>query len=154
MAKVKVTEADVDENESMIISATAEDEVDLAVVTGEGLESREVIEYAKELAFMAEKVTFVVGETTDINAVNPVPAGVNGKIKYFTRGEEYCEPRHFLDSLICRENSVQTRQYRDGENIDQTKISSKHALKYPISIINDPSGKLGIAWFKFACNHN
>jgi len=155
--RAKITTQDIDENDTQTVSETATDEIirdDIAVVTGEGMQSKDVQEYVKDMAFMNQKVTFMIGETTDPNAVNPVQAGINGTIRSFMRGVEYTEKRCFLDALIVRENTVSTNQYRDIEGIDQTRIDKKPVLRFPISIINDPAGATGARWFKFAANNN
>lgn len=107
----------------------------------------------KELAFMEEKVTFVVGETPDRNAENPVPVGVNGVIRFFTRGVEYTEARKFLNCLIKKQDSIDTKNYLDNDQIHQTKVVRTPALKYPISVISDPSNDFGRKWFAWQCRN-
>jgi len=121
---------------------------DLAIVTDESLQSPYVQEYIKDLKFMEDIITFSIGESTDKNAENPVPAGVNGAVRFFTRGVEYKVPRKFVDSLIKREDSIKTVNYKDADGVDQTKIEKVPAMKYPLSIIHDPAGDLGRRWFQ------
>ena len=121
---------------------------DLAIVTDDTLQSPAVAEYVKDLKFMEDIVTFFIGESTDKNAENPVPAGVNGAVRLFTRGVEYKVQRKFIDSLIKREDQVKTVNYKDSEGVDQTKVEKVPAMKYALSIIHDPAGDLGRRWFQ------
>jgi hypothetical protein len=126
---------------------------DLAMVTGESLDSPVVSEYVKDLKFMEDMLTVVVGETTDVNAENPVPAGCNGEKRLLTRGQEYKLQRKFVDSLIKREDKIKTVQYKDSDGVDQTRIDKIPALKYPLSIIYDPAGQIGSRWFQHQCKN-
>lgn len=154
MARAQITSSDVE-------TASAH-EVDLAsTIKGSDIERHDLEsnmvsnidnpvaqEYLKDLKFMEDEVTIVVGETTDKNAEDPVPASVNGEKRLFSRGVEYKVARKFVDSLIKAEESIQTVQYKDAEGVDQTKVIRKPALKYPLSIINDPAGEVGRRWFQ------
>lgn len=126
---------------------------DLAMVTDESLASPVVAEYVKDLRFMEDILTISIGQTTDKNAENPVPCGVNGIIKRLMRGEEYKIERKFVDSLIKREDSIKTVNYKDKDGVDQTKIEKEPALKYPLSIIYDPAGDVGRRWFQHQCKN-
>ena len=129
------------------------DRPDIAVVTDESLASPVVSEYIKDLRFMEDILTVVIGETTDSNAENPVPAGCNGEIRLLTRGQEYKLQRKFVDSLIKREDKIKTVQYKDADQVEQTKVNKIPALKYPISIIADPAGSIGSRWFQHQCRN-
>ena len=129
------------------------DRGDIAVVTGESLASPTVSEYVKDLKFMEDILTVVVSETTDKNAENPVPCGVNGVVKFLTRGTEYRIARKFVDSLIKVEDRIETEQYKDKGGVDQTRINKTPALKYPLSIIQDPAGDIGRRWFQHQCKN-
>lgn len=142
--------------EILMPSGTATEDIerpDLVVVTDESINSPYVKQYAQDLAFMEDELTIVVGETTDKNAENPVPCGVNGDVRKLTRGVEYKLKRKFVDSLIKAEDTVRTVQYKDKDGVDQTKIDKAHALKYPLSIIHDPAGDVGRRWFQHACKN-
>jgi len=157
--RASIKTEDVTNTDEVVIDASSNialddiDRPDLAVVTGEDMESPHVQEYVKELAFMNEKITIMVPESSDPNAINPVLAGVNGEIRAFNRGQEYTVERKFVDSLIKHEDKVTTRQYKDAEGLDQTEIVRKPVLKHPVAIINDPSGESGRRWFNYVCNN-
>ena len=125
---------------------------DLAIAAG-SMDSPVISEYVKDLKFMEDILTVVVGETTDLNAENPVPAGCNGERRLLTRGVEYKLQRKFVDSLIKREDKIKTVQYKDNEGVDQTRIDKVPALKYPLSIIHDPAGSIGSRWFQHQCKN-
>lgn len=102
-------------------------------------------------AFMEEPVTFMISETDNPNDPNPVGCGVNGVIKFFTRGVEYTVARKFVESLIKVTWRVRTINYKDSNGVDQTKIEHIPSMVYPISILHDPSGMgpndAGRRWF-------
>ena len=98
--------------------------------------------------FMEEKVTFMIAQSDDEHAIDPVPCGVNGVHKYFKRGVEYREPRKFIDSLIKVAFRVKTINYEDKNGVYQTKLEKAPVLAYPIQILNDPSGIKGQRWFQ------
>lgn len=126
---------------------------DLIVVTGETVDSPFVKEYLNDLKFMEDILTITIGETTDKNAENPVPAGVNGDVRHLTRGQEYKLPRKFVDSLIKVEDAVTTEQYKDKDGVDQTRVKKNPSLKYPLSILHDPAGEVGRRWFQHQCKN-
>lgn len=124
---------------------------DLITVTDDTLQSPHVQEYIKDLQFMEDPITFLIGDTTDPNAERVVSCGVNGERKDFVRGQEYKAARKFIDSLIKKNTNVKTQQYKDMDGVDQTKFVTNGALVYPISIIHDPAGETGRRWFQHAC---
>lgn len=121
---------------------------DLAVVTEDTLASPHIAEYVKDLRFMEDILTISIGETNDKNAENPVPAGVNGQVMWLDRGREYKIARKFVDSLIKREDRIETENYKDKNNVDQTRVHKIPSLKYPLSIMFDPAGDVGRRWFQ------
>jgi hypothetical protein len=155
--RVAIETKDVENTEPVTIETPLDvatddiDRPDLAMVTDSDMETPEVKEYARDLAFMNDILTISVGASSDENAENPVPAGVNGEIRLFVRGEEYKVERKFVDSIIKRENNVKTVQFKDNDGCDQTKIETTPTMKYPILIHNDPAGETGRRWFKHAC---
>lgn len=140
-----------DQREIDISSNVPLGEEELSIASSDMLHDERLKNLLKEeaelRAFMEEPVTFDISQTTDVNAPDPVPAGVQGIIKHFKRGVEYTVPRKFIDSLIKVTNKVKTINYKDENNVDQTKIELVPSLVYPINIINDPSGAVGRRWF-------
>jgi len=124
------------------------DRPDLVVITDESVNSPVVKEYMADLKFMEDIIEFSISPTTDKNAENPVPCGVNGVVHHIPRGKRVKLARKFVDSLIKREDAVQTVNYKDKDGVDQTKIEKTPAMKYPLSIHNDPAGEVGTRWFE------
>ena len=152
MKKSQITSNDVEGPKATTIEmASTVNEVerpDLAVVLDDTLASPTVAEYIKDLKFNEDILTISIGETTDQNAENPVPAGCNGEVKWLDRGKEYKIARKFVDSLIKREDKIKTVNYKDADNVDQTRIEKIPALKYPLAIHHDPAGDAGRRWFQ------
>lgn len=99
-------------------------------------------------AFMEQKVTFLIAETDDENAPNPVSCGVNGVIRTFWRGREYTDKRMFIDSLIKVVRKVKTVNFKNSDGVDDTKMEVRSVLAYPLQILDDPAGDLGRRWFR------
>jgi hypothetical protein len=108
--------------------------------------------FMKELAFFEEPVTFMVLQSSDPNDEAIVPASVNCDTKYIERGKEYTLPRKFLNVLIARSTRVDTENYKDNKNLDQTRIVKTFSLKYTIQIIKD-ANPMGMKWFKWQCEN-
>lgn len=98
--------------------------------------------------FMEQKVTFLIAETDDENAPNPVSCGVNGVTRHFLRGKEYTDKRMFIDSLIKVVRKVKTVNFKDADGVDNTKMEFRSVIAYPLQIIEDPAGDLGRRWFR------
>lgn len=156
-ASISTNDVEIRETSSIDLSSSilAEDidRPELVVVTDESLASPTVSEYAKDLKFMEDLLTISIGETTDPNAENPVACAVNGEKRVFTRGAEYKVQRKFVDALIKVEERIKTVQYRDQDNLDQTRVDKVPALKYVVSIHHDPAGDTGRRWFQHQCKN-
>lgn len=98
--------------------------------------------------FMEQKVTFMIADTEDENAPNPVSCGVNGVRRDFWRGKQYTDKRMFIDSLIKVVRKVKTINFKDANGVDDTKMDIRSVVAYPIQIIDDPAGDLGRRWFR------
>lgn len=109
--------------------------------------------YAKEIAFMEEKVTFIIAETTDKTAEPIVTVSVNCETKFLERGKPHTLPRKFLNALIARKGEVETENYKDKNDVDQTRTRTKFTPVHVISLVEDPSGANGRAWFEWQCRN-
>lgn len=98
--------------------------------------------------FMEQKVKFMIAETDDENAPNPVSCGVNGVHRDFWRGREYTDKRMFVDSLIKVVRKVKTVNFKNADGVDDTRMELRSVLAYPLQIIDDPAGDLGRRWFR------
>lgn len=136
-------------NEQTIDLASTIENPEMAIVTDESLDSPHLKEYLSEMKFMEDKVEFIVSESEDPNAPNPVSCGVNGEIKHFKRGEPYTAPRKFLNALINTVFRVETRAYKDEQGLDQTEIKKIPMSGLNISILHDPAGETGPRWLQY-----
>ena len=99
--------------------------------------------YVEELAFMDEYLDILLHESTDKNAENPVPVGCNGVFVYINRGQPTKVKRKFVNHLIAKNTRVSTPEYTNGAGERAFKIVQQQGLKYPFSVIRDPSPKGG-----------
>jgi hypothetical protein len=107
------------------------------------VEGPDALRHAEELAFMEEKVTILVHESTDPNADNPVEVGVNGRKQFIFRGHPQEVRRCYVERL-ARAKRTSFRQ--DTTSSDPTVLNKLHqatALQYPFSLIEDKNPRGG-----------
>jgi len=103
----------------------------------------------EELKFNEEFVEVMVHESTDPNAENPVFTACNGVSQYFFRGQPQQVRRKFVAILAsCKEHSLKTEEYTSGDGARAIRLKRTSSLKYPFSVISDPSGRRGADWLK------
>jgi len=103
---------------------------------------------AAALAFNEERVDVIVHESTDPSAEPIIRTSVNGVNQFFIRGQVQTVKRKFVEVLArAKTTSIATREARDAEGAQTTRVSRATALTYPFSIVNDPNKK-GAAWLK------
>ncbi len=102
-----------------------------------------------ELKFNEEMVEVMLHESTDENAENPVFTACNGVSQYFFRGQPQRVRRKFVAILAsCKEHSLKTEEYTAADGARAIRLRNASSLKYPFSVISDPSGKRGADWLK------
>lgn len=104
--------------------------------------------YAADLAFAEEKVDVIVHESTDPAAENIVEVFNNGVRQNFIRGQVQTVKRKFVEVLArAKSTGIQTQEYADNVGDRGVRIIRHSALRYPFSVMSDPSPK-GAAWLK------
>lgn len=129
--------------ESQVYDTLAEN--NFAMVTDESLNDANVKKYARDLAFMEEKVTFVIqpGNKEDAPVLT---LGVNGQNVHVTRGQPIRAARKFLNTLFTFTHEMETQQYVDpATGLTQTRVLKKQQPAYPVSVIEDTQE--GRNWF-------
>lgn len=125
---------------------------DIAIVTDASINTKHVSDFARDLAFMEEKITFTISESEVENAVNPVEVSVNGEKLRFYRGRQYTAERKYVNALINVCFSVRTVNKKDpNTGLDVTEIVRTPYQAYPISINHDPS-PYGAKWLTYKMN--
>lgn len=99
-------------------------------------------------AFMNEKLTVMVHESTDPNDDDIVHIGVNGVRQFFQRGRPQLVRRCFVERLARAKRTAYTQNLDDrlGEAQFNT-MRPHHALRYPFSVIEDQNPR-GSAWLR------
>ena len=104
-------------------------------------------DYADALAFMNEKVTIMIMETTNPNEPPIVEVGNNGKFRRFQRGVPTVTERKFVDCLIVKRTKITTPEYLNPAGERSTAIRQHSAMKYPFSVMEDKNPK-GAEWLR------
>lgn len=102
----------------------------------------------EEEAFMNEKVTIMLADSTDPNDTELVQIGVNGRNQFFRRGFPQTVRRCYVERLarMKRTSYSQDLDERKGESVYNT-MRPHHALKYPFTVVEDQNPK-GAAWLR------
>lgn len=105
-------------------------------------------EWAKNMKFNEDVLTIIVHDSTDPNA-DPVPYVINdGRRQAFARGEEQQVKRKYVEVLARMKVTTQKQvRYKDSQNIDAIKMVPHTALRFPFTVIADPSPR-GKDWLK------
>jgi len=135
---------------TMSVDGNAEMKKDSAIeaVEGPGATSK-----AAALAFMEEKITILVHESTDPNSDQLVFTAVNGINQYFIRGKQQEVRRKYVNVLANAKETGYIQRVGVNEatgNVTQ-KMIPHTALKYPFSVIEDRNPN-GSAWLRQALN--
>lgn len=114
----------------------------------EPVENAVTKEFLDELAFMEEKVTVLVHDTTNPADV-PVPEVWNdGRVQRFIRGKEQVVKRKFVELLARSKRTTYTQEkVRDDQDIESYRNVPHTVLQFPFSIVHDSNPK-GAAWLK------
>jgi hypothetical protein len=115
---------------------------DIQIVPGPRLGDKAEVE-----KFMHEYVTVRVhpGERF---AEDPVPLGVNGRMSYVFRNQDTLMPRYLVYQLAKAKTDVITQDPGNPDPAVANKLNISPSLKYPFSVIQDPSGDKGHEWLR------
>lgn len=105
-------------------------------------------EKAEMLRFMEEPIEIMVHDTNDPNA-DPLPhVTVNGVNQYFFRGERQTVKRKYVQLLVRpKTTSFGNEEYTDARGNKAYRWPAHTAPELQITILHDPSGAKGLAWF-------
>lgn len=105
-------------------------------------------DYADALAFMEEKVTVMIHESSDVNDENPVQLACNGVNQFFFRGQEQDVKRKYVEILArAKRSRISTPEITDGSGARTNAIRKATSLRYPFSVLYDANPK-GPSWLK------
>ena len=143
------------------IDAALDGDDDSHIVTAEELarlNKEDRAAYHAELLFMEEPVTIVIQKSSEKFAPNVLDCWVNGKgAEHFRNGKwmtcgwlpvgaPVITKRKYVEVLATRKaDSYETKvvKYEDHEDNQAIPYSS---MKYPFSVLSDPSGTKGYEW--------
>ena len=125
-------------DESMDSMARPDKEIEL--IEGPG-----AMKKADELAFMEEKIVIVISESTDANAEDPVPLGINGRMKFVFRGQPTIIQRKYVERLAKAKTTSYKQDLNKTDPVEFNKLVSRRAHQYPFAVIRDDNPD-GAAW--------
>jgi hypothetical protein len=105
-------------------------------------------EWAEQMAFNEEIIKIRVHESTDKLAENPVEVFCNGMPQRFIRGQEQAVKRKYVEVLArAKQTTFGNQKITIGQGEETYVYPSHTALRYPFSVVEDPSPK-GRDWLK------
>ena len=118
------------------------DRDDIEVVPGPKLGDKAATE-----AFMAEMVTVMIYPSSEKYPEDPVEIGVNGRQIYVSRNQPTMMRRCYVERLARAKQEGITQDPGNPVPEIANKLNISAALRYPFSVITDPSPK-GNAWLR------
>lgn len=145
---------DVDMPDDLLLDLNLNDPLEnLAIVTEDTMQSARIAEYARDLAFMEDVLTFTIGMSEIPHAVDPVECAVNGEKRAFYRGREYKEKRKFVNTLLNVTWDIGLLNKKDASTgLDVSTIQRIPRQAVNINITHDPAGAVGSKWFAYKLN--
>lgn len=98
-------------------------------------------------AFMHEPVTVMVMESNDPNDVDLVQVSVNGRPQFFERNRPQVVKRYYVERLARAKRTSYTQNLDERLGESMNNMQSRHALRYPFSVVEDKNPKGG-AWLR------
>jgi hypothetical protein len=115
---------------------------DLVVAGAEELKN---VDVAK---FMEEEITIVIHKSTDKNALERVPVGVNGETAWLPRDTRIKLPRKFVERLARAQEATFRTDDNPDPRMDEGKIVRRtNGQVFPFQVIHDPNPR-GAAWLQ------
>ena len=120
------------------------------LISDQSIETPASTEFNREMqeeAFMNERVTVVLADTTDENAPPHIILSCNGTTQPLLRGVPTSIRRKFVEVLArCKESKYSQRQANPMEP-DRIEMVQRTAMAYPFEVQEDANPK-GRAWLK------
>ena len=149
----KINSSDVELPENKEVDLASNIDTPEVAIAHAGVDNKLQQEYLAELAFMEEELVILINLSDDPNAEDPVPCGNNGSVKFLKRGEPHKIKRKYLDSIIKTRYRVVTENYKDKDNVDQTRVRRIPSQVYPISILDHGiNPERSQRWFMYRTN--
>lgn len=96
--------------------------------------------------FMEEELTIVIHKSTDKNALERVPVGVNGETAWLPRDVKIRLPRKFVERLARAQEATFRTDDNPDPRMDEGKIVRRtNGQVFPFAVLHDPNPR-GAAW--------
>lgn len=100
-------------------------------------------------AFLHEKVKVQIQDVDDPQADPRFVIAVNGRKQIFERGREYLVPRYIVEGLArAKPIGYKNEEYTKQDGVRDVRWPAKRGLRYPFSVMEDPSGERGREWLR------
>ena len=97
-------------------------------------------------AFMQDELVIVIHKSTDKNALEKVPVGVNGETAWLPRDIKLRIPRMFVERLARAQEATFRTDDNPDQRMDEGKIIRRtNGQVFPFQVLHDPSPR-GQQW--------
>ena len=101
------------------------------------------------LAFLREKITIHVHDTSDPNAEQAFEININGRPQMFKRGEQWTGPRYYVDHILRMKGArIKQKEVVDSDGVRGYVHTEIPYLVYPVSLVHD-ANPMGRSWFDY-----
>lgn len=145
---IEPMEMDAGQNYTPEFSVNRNNDVVVEVPSMTDPKSPGFIEKMKNIAFMEERVTVLVHDTSEKHADAVVEIGVNGRNELFVRGQEKTVARKFVEGLArAKPVSFRNEEYTAEDGTRKVRHPSNIGSRYTFSVVQDPN-PMGKEWLK------
>ena len=96
--------------------------------------------------FMEDELVIVIHRSTDKNALEKVPVGVNGETAWLPRDTKIRLPRKFVERLARAQEATFRTDDNPDPRMDEGKVIRRtNGQVFPFAVLHDPSPR-GQAW--------
>ena len=148
--RIQKTEVDSREHQAAVRTATISALEEPARIDQDGAPEIDVVnsmDEATALLFAEDKLTIVIHNSSEKNAEDPVPVGVNGRMAYVKRAQKTIMPRKYVERLLRAQSDSVEQDVTAREEKDFNRLTIRPTQRYPLSVLHDPHPN-GAAWLQ------
>jgi hypothetical protein len=118
----------------------------LGIAAVEVIPERDAMNTLETEKFMEDELVIVIHKSTDKNALERVPVGVNGETAWLPRDVKIRLPRKFVERLARAQEATFRTDDNPDPRMDEGKVIRRtNGQVFPFQVLHDPSPR-GPAW--------
>jgi hypothetical protein len=118
----------------------------LGIAAVEVIADKDAMSTLETEKFMEDELVIVIHRSTDKNALEKVPVGVNGETAWLPRDTKIRLPRKFVERLARAQEATFRTDDNPDPRMDEGKVIRRtNGQVFPFQVLHDPSPR-GQAW--------